>query len=61
MLSYRPSDKKYLHGQATLNVMFMLSVKMVKKANQSRYTPWWRLGGEEVQLLLILDLGTRWG
>jgi hypothetical protein len=28
---------------------------------QSRYTPWRRLGGEEVELLLILDLGTRWG
>jgi hypothetical protein len=27
----------------------------------SHYTPWRRLGGEEVQLLLILNLGTRWG
>jgi hypothetical protein len=27
----------------------------------SHYTPWRRLGGEEVQLLLILDLGTRCG
>jgi hypothetical protein len=26
----------------------------------SRYTPLWRLGREEVQLLLVLDLGTRW-
>jgi hypothetical protein len=26
----------------------------------SRYTPWWRLGGEDIQLLIILDLGTRW-
>jgi hypothetical protein len=31
------------------------------KVKQSRYTPWRRLGGEKVQLLLILDLGTRWG
>jgi hypothetical protein len=31
------------------------------KVKQSRCTPWRRLGGEEVQLLLILDLGTRWG
>jgi hypothetical protein len=30
------------------------------KVKQSRYTPWRRLGGEEVYLLLILDLGTRW-
>jgi hypothetical protein len=26
-----------------------------------RCAPWWRLGGEEVWLLLILNLGTRWG
>jgi hypothetical protein len=32
-----------------------------KKVKQSRYTPWRRLGGEEIQLLLILDLDTRWG
>jgi hypothetical protein len=31
------------------------------KVKQSRYTPWRRLGGEEVQLLLILDLGNRRG
>jgi hypothetical protein len=27
----------------------------------SHYTPWRRLGGEEVYLLLFLDFGTRWG
>jgi hypothetical protein len=27
----------------------------------SRYTPWSQIGGEEVQLLIILNLGTRWG
>jgi hypothetical protein len=31
------------------------------KVKQSLYTPWRRLGGEEVELLLIHDLGTRWG
>jgi hypothetical protein len=31
------------------------------KVKLSRYTPWRRLGAEEVQLLLILNLGTRWG
>jgi hypothetical protein len=31
------------------------------QVKQSRYTPWRRLGGEEVFLLLILDLGSRWG
>jgi hypothetical protein len=34
---------------------------LCSKVKQSRYTPWRGLGGEEVQLLLILDLGTRWG
>jgi hypothetical protein len=29
------------------------------KAKQSHYTPWRRLEGEEVKLLLVLDLGTR--
>jgi hypothetical protein len=32
-----------------------------KKVKQSRYTPWKRLGGEDVYLLLIHDLGIRWG
>jgi hypothetical protein len=27
----------------------------------SRYAPWRHLGADEVQLLLILDLGIRWG
>jgi hypothetical protein len=31
------------------------------KLKLSHYTPWRRLGGEEVKLLPILDLGTRWG
>jgi hypothetical protein len=31
------------------------------KLKLSCYTPWRRLGGEEVYLLLIQDLGTRWG
>jgi hypothetical protein len=36
-------------------------VKKMQKVKQSRYTPWRRLGGEEVWLLLIHDLGIRWG
>jgi hypothetical protein len=32
----------------------------VKKVKWFRYTPWRRLGGEEVLLRLILNLGTRW-
>jgi hypothetical protein len=36
------------------------SVVMVK-VKVSRYTPWRRMGGEEVWLLLNLNLGTRWG
>jgi hypothetical protein len=40
---------------------FLVVMNNYVKVKQSRYTPWRRLGGEEVQLLLILDLGTRWG
>jgi hypothetical protein len=32
-----------------------------KKAELSRYTPWRRLGGQKVYLLLIRNVGTRWG
>jgi hypothetical protein len=48
---------------ATYNKTEWVSFKKVKvkKAKQSLYTPWRRLGGEEVYLLLIHDLGTRWG
>jgi hypothetical protein len=38
---------------------FMIVCK--SKIKLSHYAPWRRLGGEEVQLLLILNLGTRWG
>jgi hypothetical protein len=31
------------------------------KVKLSRYTPWRRFRGEEVQLLPVIDLGTRWG
>jgi hypothetical protein len=32
-----------------------------RKVKWSRYTPWWRLGWEEVQFLLILNFSIRWG
>jgi hypothetical protein len=38
-----------------------IAYNYIYKAKQSRYTPWWRLVVEEIYLLLILDLGTRWG
>jgi hypothetical protein len=34
--------------------------KELKAIKQSHYTPWRRLGGEEI-LLLVFDFGTRWG
>jgi hypothetical protein len=34
---------------------------MLKQLKLSNYMPWRRLGGEELLLLLILDLSTRWG
>jgi hypothetical protein len=36
-------------------------IAVILKLNLPHYTPWRRLGGQEVQLLLILDLGTGWG
>jgi hypothetical protein len=38
-----------------------MAVVKGKKIKVFRYTPWRGLGGEKVQLLLILNLGTRWG
>jgi hypothetical protein len=35
--------------------------RLKQKAKQSRYTPWRCLGEEELYLLLIHDLGIRWG
>jgi hypothetical protein len=37
------------------------SYRKYKKVKQSHYTPWRRLGGEEMELLLIQDLGAKWG
>jgi hypothetical protein len=44
--------------------MFLLSSSgtfLHEKVNLSRYMPLRHMGGEVVQLLLILNLGTRWG
>jgi hypothetical protein len=41
--------------------MATCACKKSKKVKQSRYTPWRHMGGEEGELLLILNLGTRWG
>jgi hypothetical protein len=32
-----------------------------RKVKLSHYIPWRHMWGEEVQLLLILNLGSRWG
>jgi hypothetical protein len=32
-----------------------------KKVKLSHYTPWTRLGREDLYLLLIIDLGIKWG
>jgi hypothetical protein len=37
------------------------SLSVLKKLKLSHYTPRRRLGGEEAQLPLILELGSRWG
>jgi hypothetical protein len=59
----RKGSRGVFIGQKNLHFpdLSLQLLKMEVKVKQSRYTPWRRLGGEEVQLLLILDLGTRWG
>jgi hypothetical protein len=43
-------------------VVWIIAYRLVKvKVKWSRYTPWRRMGWEEVSLLLIFNLGTRWG
>jgi hypothetical protein len=39
---------------------FFQRVNLLQRLQLSHYMPWRRLGGEEVQLLLILDLSARW-
>jgi hypothetical protein len=48
----------FLYNAAELTYV---SKSVVSKVKQSHHTPWRRLGGKELQFLLILDLGTRWG
>jgi hypothetical protein len=49
----------HLWNDGLRNIILVLKLK--KRVKQSHYTPWRRLGGEDVYLLLIHDLGTRWG
>jgi hypothetical protein len=55
--------KLVLYLLITTDTMFRTKKKfgMVKKLELSHYTPWRRLAGEEVYLLLILDLGSSEG
>jgi hypothetical protein len=48
-----------LHGEEPHNLWS--SSNVIKKVKLSRYTLWRRLGGEDVQFLIILNFGTRWG
>jgi hypothetical protein len=41
--------------------LYLKMMMRTPKVKLSRYTPWRRLGWETVSLLLILNLGTRWG
>jgi hypothetical protein len=47
--------------RADIWIRDLQNMKQKVKVKPSRYTPWRRMWGEEVQLLLILNLGTRWG
>jgi hypothetical protein len=44
-----------------LTTIIITATTMIVKVKCSCYTPWRCLGWEEVWLLLILNLGTRWG
>jgi hypothetical protein len=57
-----------LHHQGALMMEAVSMLPLKRRSTSTRLklklshcTPWRRLGGEEVQLLLILDLGIRWG
>jgi hypothetical protein len=50
----------FVPGSLEFSARFSFVLEDSSKVKQSRYTPWRRLREEEVQLLLILDLGTRW-
>jgi hypothetical protein len=42
--------------------IFMITLKLkIEKAKLSHYTPWLRMVGGRYKLVLIHDLGTRWG
>jgi hypothetical protein len=53
----RQGNNTYMPKNVTFMYLFYIPVK--KKL--SHYTPWRHMGGEEVWLLLILNLSTRWG
>jgi hypothetical protein len=57
-----PRDSTVTWDQNSNGCVYNIEKSIYKKVKvkQSRYAPWRRLGGEEVWLLLILDLGTRW-
>jgi hypothetical protein len=46
---------------AAENIQRYIRINIFLKVKQSRYTPWRRLGGEEIYLLLIHNIDTRWG
>jgi hypothetical protein len=63
MMYYKGQNGKWiiLWRQQTYDVSVPELFTDKKKVKLSRYTPCWRLGGEEVLLLFILNFGTRWG
>jgi hypothetical protein len=62
--SYKTTNEQvliYIIKCAPITTDTLKPCKSKKRVKQSHYTPWRRLGGEETYLLLIHDLGTRWG
>jgi hypothetical protein len=60
-LKYLPVLNQCPLPSETDSELSLLSYRNIIQLKLSHYTPRRRLGGEEVYLLHILDLGTRWG
>jgi hypothetical protein len=59
IMQFSPIFCYCLIGQIFSSASYSQSKK--KKVKLSRYMPWRHMEGKEEKLLLILNLGTRWG
>jgi hypothetical protein len=60
--NYTPGLAEYIVPRVCMYICVYIYIYIyIYKVKQSLYTPWRRLGGEDIYLLLIHVLGTRWG